>query len=175
MIRGIGVAWANGLAGGVATAPGLVTAICCILVALLVHAGCGSQERTSERPPQRLTTDADEMPRSLDPCATRLHDLSGALLLSWFREQVLPDDILGLISIDTGEPIPAVCPVTGGGYVYDPTGIHLPEVESRVILYDSRPHNGYRWAIVVREGAGEGALVLDVIALPERFFLFRRQ
>ena len=110
-----------------------------------------------------------------DPCATRLHDLSGALLFYLHVHGELPPDLQTLAAADLGPPLsPLACPVSNQPYVYNPSGIYLAEQRSYVVLFDPAPsHSRMRWAITVEEPADGGLPITKVVALPESFFLLR--
>ena len=108
-----------------------------------------------------------------DPCATRLHDLSGSLLLYQLLNNRAPDTLADLVDLDAGPAVPeAVCPVSGRPYVYRPGGIYLQDRDAHVVIHDPAPsHSGMRWAVTYRPPAAGGPPVTKVIALPESFFL----
>ena len=114
-------------------------------------------------------------PANTDPCAMRLHDLSGGLLLHLFKHGQLPDALDELSSQDAGPPMPpASCPASGEAYTYAPNGILLPERGQRVVLHDATAsHDGFRWAILLTDATGDEAVVMRVVALPESFFALR--
>jgi len=104
---------------------------------------------------------------AVDPCAEKLHDISGRLLLYFAEKQQLPaalDDLPGGSGVSA-----AVCPVSGGAYVYDREGLRLPGRSGRLIVYDAAPvHGGMRWGVVIGPEGGKGRpLVARVILIPE--------
>lgn len=141
------------------------------LLALLV-AGCtGGDKHAGDAGGGSLSAEAPIT--NTDPCAMRLHELSGALLLHYFNHFELPQDLAQLQPLESGKLLPpAVCPVTGAPYIYYPTGILLTEQQAYVVLYDSAPaHSRMRWAVTVHEPADGGeTLLTKVIVLPESFF-----
>ena len=155
------------------------------LLATLLAAGCASNDKP---PPAAATTRpttaaaaVDDAPvggdlSNTDPCAARLHDLAGQLLLFYRFRGRLPDALDQLKDLDFAglDTPPLICPKTNIPYVYNPSGIYLPETKTYVIVYDNGPyHAGFRWAITVREPGDDGVLVTKVVPLPERFFALR--
>ena len=155
-----------------------------MLLAAIPLGGCASPEaaRTPTTAPAVASdgvTDTDAGGEDLsntDPCATRLHDLSGQLLLYYYAVGDLPPSLADLDEFDqTGlKSPPPTCPKTGQPYVYNPSGIYLPETQNYVIVYDAAPvHAGHRWAILAREGTDTQGPTMKVLPLPERFFALR--
>ena len=107
-----------------------------------------------------------------DPCATRLHDICGAILFYYATRQKLPARLEELTQLPGFEDIREFrCPVSGEPYLYNPIGIVTPEQPTRVILYDPAPsHAKMRWAVSIVEPPDAGPLVTKVIALPESAF-----
>jgi hypothetical protein len=125
------------------------TAVAC----LVVLAGC-----TTVSSPVR-----EGGPPAADPCAARLHTLSGALLLYHSGHGRLPDSLEALAELDDSPP--AVCPASGERYVYRPEGIALPGGAGRVVLFDATPcHSGGGWGVVV---TNESPLTMRVIWFDE--------
>lgn len=147
-----------------------------LLVILLLVCIVGCQPRGPA--PQAQQLQSQDMPPQLrpdDPCAMRLQDLCGALLLYYLMNDALPDTLEDLpLSPGMTEGIELRCPSSGTPYIYNPDGIYLPERNARVIVYDGVPtHLGMRWAIQIEEPQMGQPLVAKVIALPERFFVLR--
>ena len=112
-----------------------------------------------------------------DPCAERLHALSGPLLYYYALNRRLPERIEELESL--AGPDPAVgldCPVSHQPYVYVPDGFAVAKQPGFVVIHDAAPsHAGFRWAVVVEEPKGpKQPLITRVVALPEAAFA-RRQ
>ena len=107
-----------------------------------------------------------------DPCATRLHELCGPLLLYYGTNFRLPERIEELQRLPGFESLgPYACPVSNQPYIYNARGVVGPNVSTRAVLYDAAPtHAGYRWAIVVEEPAGNAPLVAKVVAWAESRF-----
>lgn len=108
-----------------------------------------------------------------DPCANRLHDLAGSLLLFYAVHRRLPEQIAELDQIaGPAAPGALVCPVSGQPYIYNSRGLLSPDTKSQIILYDPAPsHAGRRWAISIVEPTGDSdALVTQVVLLPDPIF-----
>jgi hypothetical protein len=108
-----------------------------------------------------------------DPCANRLHDICGALLLYYAANHHLPEKLDELARLPGFEHVNEfTCPVSKQPYVYNPVGILDIEKNTRVIIYDPAPtHRGTRAAISVVEPKGNEALVTKVVGLPESWFV----
>jgi hypothetical protein len=121
------------------------------------------------------TTDAAAPLSNRDPCATRLHDLSGQLLMFYLVNERLPSalDELATLSPDGAKP-DLTCPVSHKPYLYDTVGLIHPITLDRMIVYDPEPsHAGFRWAIAAVEPTTPGgALVTKVIAVRENAILW---
>ena len=107
----------------------------------------------------------DALPTMTDPCAMRLHDLSGALLLYHATYHQLPPTLNDLRSIpDAVSPLETFnCPVSNQPYLYSQTGVAVAGQTGRVIVYDATPaHDGKRWAIEVLDSSPESPLVTKV-------------
>lgn len=140
---------------------------------LLICAALAGFSCTAPRKSQASPSDAPIT--NTDPCATRLHDLCGPLLLYYATHRQLPPQLEELRSVSGLESaVELVCPVSGRPYLYNPQGILLPEQQARVVIYDPLPsHSGMRWGISIIEPSGPGPLITKVIALPESVFRFQ--
>ena len=99
-----------------------------------------------------------------DPCAERLQDLAGQLLMFYARHHHLPQELseLGL----NGPNL--VCPVCKKPYLYNPQGLAIPNLSARAIMWDAEPcHSGFRWTIVMEPPGPGQSLNLKVIPLPK--------
>jgi hypothetical protein len=102
----------------------------------------------------------------IDPCAERLHDVCGKLLLHYAANKSLPPGFEQLRGI-CGQSLPPVCPVSGEPYKYNPAGIEIPGRAGRLILHDATPaHSGMMWGIIA-EANNENGLTARVVLLPE--------
>ena len=103
-----------------------------------------------------------------DPCAERLHDICGHLLLYHSAYKKLPRtlDVFGSAG---GSHVPLLqCPRSGKPYVYDPTGLTLPGRKGRFVLYDPQPsHSGMRWGVLVAVPADGANITARVILVAE--------
>jgi hypothetical protein len=152
--------------------------------AILLLAGCGS---ANEKPASRTGRDARQPDASrsteqaaaisnTDPCAMRLHDVCGPLLLYYAVNHHLPDRLDELLAVPGFEgQVHLTCPVSNRPYVYNRVGMFAPETLSRIVIYDPAPaHANMRWGVsIIEPQEPGGALVAKVIALPESMFLFQ--
>ena len=119
---------------------------------------------------------ADAQPADLtlsDPCAMRLHDLSGALLLYHASTGELPPTLEALRRVPNAiGPLETFeCPVSSASYVYAPQGVSLLGRVPKVVLFDASPvHDGKRWAVEVLDSTPGSPLVTKVVAIPEETF-----
>ena len=156
-----------------------------ILCAGLLLAGCARGQAGSAAPATRPAGENQPPPRAdarpadirdvslTDPCANRLHDLAGSLLLYHAIHQRLPERLTDLEQI-TGPLAPAalVCPVSKSPYTYNPDGLLSPDTKSLLVVYDSAAtHDGRRQAISVTPPADPtDALVTKITSLPNQAF-----
>ena len=145
--------------------------------AVLWVTGCGASGNavTAEAPAAAQRPQGEAALSNTDPCAMRMHDLAGRLLLYWFHRQQLPETLEQLAEVEGEPPLPPlVCPETGTAYLYNPGGIYLAERNIYVLVYDpTSAHAGWRWTITAAEPDEAGTLVAKVVAMPERVFAFR--
>lgn len=144
-----------------------------LLAAMLLIGGCAapadqaSAAKPANRPPAALS--------AIDPCASNLHDISGAMLIHLNLHGRFPP------ALDTLQPLPGekelsfTCPASGRPYIFNPAGIHLVERAAYIIVYDAQPaHNGLRWAIIMDEPTLDKAPVMKVSQIPESLFLLHQ-
>ena len=158
------------------------------LAGLLAVAGCAApaaQTTTAPKPvastqvssaqaspPSATPAPAPTQNRNTDPCATRLHDLCGPLLLYFATHQALPAKVEQLKSLPGIDVPDLVCPVSGKPYVYNRVGVPGREKGTQVILYDpADAGHGVRWGIAVKEPTPDQPLVAKVVALPDAAIL----
>ncbi|MFT3787649.1 MAG: hypothetical protein QM770_16025 [Tepidisphaeraceae bacterium] len=152
-----------------------------VAAATLAFASVGCEATTNRtsvaRPggnPSGLQATGDSPLSNTDPCAMRLHDVCGALLLYYFTHNELPEKLSDLNAIPGEAPVELTCPVTKTPYIYTPNGIQIPERKSFIIIYDPSPaHAGMRWAVSIEQPVPGQPLVTKVVPLAERFFLLR--
>ncbi|KPJ56331.1 MAG: hypothetical protein AMS16_02580 [Planctomycetes bacterium DG_58] len=129
-----------------------------VLLVLGCAAGCRSPE-----PVARPATPA------FDPCAERLHEISGRLLLYYSLNRRLPPSLEELRTVTRDEAeLTYVCPQSGETYIYRAEGLALPDGAGSLVLYDAVPvHNGGRWGIVVNRNAPGTPLTAGVVWIDE--------
>jgi hypothetical protein len=128
------------------------------LIALACTPGC-YVERASAPEPGRV----------LDPCAERLHDLSGRLLLYRFAQGRLPPSLAGLPPDGAGAAAFS-CPLSGKPYLYRLDGPAAPGRAGRHVAYDATPcHDGGRWGVAIADGGG-GQVTARVVWVAEESF-----
>jgi hypothetical protein len=133
---------------------------------LVLAGGCAAPTKSS--PATKPAAPAGD-PTDTDPCATRMHEICGVLLLYGNAHGDLPATLDALKkapgAADVGE---FVCPASNLPYVYYPEGVPVEPEPSRIVLYDPTPaHNGKRFAIVIQPPAGGGPPIARVILIPE--------
>jgi hypothetical protein len=119
-----------------------------------------------------------ERPNELeDPCATRLHELSGLLLTYYAINKHLPDRLDELaplldVDVDSATDLDTTCPASGQPYVYVPSGLQSSSGGERyLVLYDAVPaHGGLRWGIFVAPPHGGQPPATWVILMSEDVF-----
>jgi hypothetical protein len=134
----------------------LVGLACCVALATIA-VGCQAAAPTTRK------TGVET-----DPCAERLHEISGRLLLYYSVSGKMPAVLPDMKGVDS-EPLPPLaCPVSGKPYVYNPVGLAVKGRLGRLVIYDPAPsHNGKRWGILAAVGAGDQPLSSRVVLVPE--------
>jgi hypothetical protein len=119
---------------------------------------------------------------NLDPCATNLQELSGALLLYVQTRQQMPaslEDLRQFLVVSqtqlTNVPMPQfTCPVTHQSYGYYPDGLSIPEDDGRIVIFDSRTAHGVRgdirWAVRIVPSTQGRPPYATVIPLTDEMF-----
>ena len=125
-----------------------------------VAGGC-TTETKRERPDQVT-----------DPCATRLHDLSGLLLLYYAVNKKLPERLEELQPFaDADLEFHAECPVSGVPYVYVPAAVPPAGSQRFLVLYDAVPaHGGLRWGVFIAPPLNDQPPATWVILMSETVF-----
>jgi len=98
-----------------------------------------------------VTSKIDVLRVEPNPCAERLHEISGRILAFYAASRRLPASLDELRAARApGDGTPLVCPVSGKSYLYNPEGLALPDRQNRLILYDATPaHWNGRWGIAI--------------------------
>ena len=133
-------------------------ALTCSAAFLAVCVGCqGSASPQAQRPSVRI-----------DPCAERLHDICGQLLLYYSVHNRLPKDLAELQAADGQTMPPLTCPTSGAPYACDADGLSYPGQPGKLLLFDAAPsHGGMRWSIRADMTDGPGPLTLRVLLVPD--------
>jgi hypothetical protein len=144
-----------------------------LILAILLGAGCSAPPAKPAHRASTAPANTSVAPLSnTDPCAMRLHDICGPLLLYYATNHHLPPALDDLRAVPGFESVrDFTCPVSQKPYIYNPAGLPAPVSGSRLILYDPEPsHAGMRWAISIIESQNDGPLIAKVMALPETYF-----
>jgi len=129
-----------------------------LTLACLLLAACGGPV------PQATPALPSDGLAATDPCATRLHDISGTMLMYYLLNKKLPErlDLLRPLA-DAGTELNFTCPASGKPYIYAPGDTAVPVSERRLVLYDATPaHHGLRWGIVAAPAQGDQPMSLWV-------------
>ncbi|HEX2971936.1 MAG TPA: hypothetical protein VHP11_06365 [Tepidisphaeraceae bacterium] len=147
------------------TMPKLFVQLSLLLGLLGALVGCQSTTTSSSKEPARVRANTD-------PCAERLHELSGAFLLYYATYHRLPDTLEQLRKVDPAlVSMPFSCPVSEQPYIYNRQGLVVKEWPGRVIVYDPTPSDtNLRWAISIIEPEAPGPLITKVLAISESRF-----
>jgi len=143
-----------------------------VVLALLIG-GCGGPN--SSRPQAQAQSSVDtakmvELNSYLDPCATRLHSIEGALLDYYVSYHHWPASLQELRPIGN-ETLELACPVSGKPYIYNRLGMERPGDARKLLVYDATPaHQGTRWGIAMDRDLTGGNPVPEVISIPEAQF-----
>jgi len=171
---------------------GPVARVALLLLATCVPAGCVSEPPrrvdgpatvTTRTKPHRTAPTVKQTPRGVpsgerpddptDPCAVRMHDLSGLLLLYYAVNKHLPDRVEELAPLaDPDVTFDPTCPLSGRPYVYAPGGLQSSEGGERyLVLYDAAPsHGGLRWGVFVAPPQAGKPPATWVILMSEQVF-----
>ena len=107
-----------------------------------------------------------------DPCAARLHEIAGTMLLYYALNKRLPAELDELRAVaDFDQALSFTCPASGRPYVYVPSGLRFPGKEERLVLHDAEPsHDGGRWGILAAPPRGKRPAATWAVHLPEDVF-----
>jgi hypothetical protein len=107
-----------------------------------------------------------------DPCAARLHAISGAMLEYFALHNRLPVALEELEPLaDLDQPLNFACPDSGQPYVYVPAGLQAPDDAKRIVLHDPTPNRmGLRWVILMQKPRGRQPAAMWVVSLTEPLF-----
>jgi hypothetical protein len=158
--------------------------LACVIPALALPA-CKST--TDPNPPPRsivrvngeqFSAGAPDKPQPLDqtlksdPCAARLHAISGAMLEYYALHNRLPAKLQDLQSLaDLDQPLQFTCTDSGQPFVYVPAGLHSPDETRRIILHDPVPdRSGLRWVIMMQKPRGRQPAAMWVVSLTDPLF-----
>ena len=153
-----------------------VSTAAALLVAALTGCHAPANPAATQQSPIKLIKAGEGTPvvSNTDPSASKLHDISGALLAYFALHKRLPDSFEQMQEVAdmTDGPIDAACPGSDVPYVYTPDGIKLQDREQRVVVYEPAPlHHNFRLAIVLDEPKDNAPLRTYINAMPESFFL----
>jgi hypothetical protein len=151
-----------------------------LLAAMLaVLPGCQDKKAATGRPLNRpMVSVPEEGPVSADqavgadPCAARLHDIEGAMLLYYAIHKTLPEKLVDLAPLaDFDAPLVFTCPASGQPYGYNRDGLRAPGKTKNILVYDPTPaHNGKRWCIFTTPAGRGTSRSLEVLAVTDPFF-----
>jgi hypothetical protein len=130
------------------------------IIVLALSAGCSHAPPAATRP---------SSVNSLDPCAERLHELSGLLLQYYGVHGRLPAKLDDAAALAPEGSALLACPVSTRPYIYDPKGpLVTAGGAARIVVYDATPaHNAMRWGIAVSEPKSGEAMTARILIVPE--------
>jgi hypothetical protein len=136
-----------------------ITSAACLTALAVLLAGCTF---VPVKPQPKTALDP-----ALDPCASRLHDIAGSLLLYYAAHESLPPDLSGVKQAGGAACPPLECPISGKPYLYSPMGLEISGLPGRVVLYDAAAcHEGNKWGLVVNQMGPGKPLQAQVLLLP---------
>ena len=142
-------------------------------------AGVGGDRAAPGTPSTPSTPSAPAQPggpdplASIEPCAARLQDVAGVMLLYYALNQRLPDGLEELRGVaDIDQALEFTCPASGRPYVYDPAGLRYPGKDERLIIYDADPaHDGRtRWGVLAAPPKGKRPAAMWAVPLTDEVF-----
>jgi len=106
-----------------------------------------------------------------DPCASRLQDIGGTLLLYYAVNKHMPEKLEDIKPLaDLGQDLQFTCPLSGKPYAFTPAGLAAVGKDKRIVVYDSEPsHNGKRWCVFMPTPR-PGQMSVEVLEVPEGLF-----
>ncbi len=106
-----------------------------------------------------------------DPCATRVHEIAGAMLQYYAIDRQLPAKLEDLNMFKDDAALVFRCPTSNLPYVYVPSGLAAPGGSKIIILHDAAPtHNGRRWCLLMAPSGANAAQSMEVLSIPEQTF-----
>jgi hypothetical protein len=156
-----------------------------LVIGVALSGGCKSTTDPAPKPRPLVRVNGEEFSTGItakpppidqtlksDPCAARLHAISGAMLEYYAlhnRLPVAPEELEPLADLD--QPLNFVCPDSGQPYVYVPAGLQAPDDAKRVVLHDPTPNRmGLRWVILMQKPRGRQPAAMWVVSLTDPLF-----
>jgi hypothetical protein len=152
-----------------------------MVIVAVIAAGCQSKPSSQATRPDRTAgaatqstgaaapADLSEITQS-DPCATRMHDIAGVMLLYYAVNRQLPEKLAELQPI-ADAPLDFTCPLSHLQYVYVPQGLRAEGKSKAIILHDAAAsHAGTRWCMLMPNSLTQTSQSLEVVQLPESVF-----
>ena len=121
-------------------------------------------------PPALVPAGADAAALAADPCALRMQDIAGAMLVYYNAHHgTLPPTLEALAAASPGAALELTSPGSGKPFAYFPAGLSAPGESRQLLLYDPAPvHAGWRWGIVASTVDANQPLIMLVVPLEER-------
>src|SRR5262245_21737862 len=106
-----------------------------ISVALLwTLGGCISSTESRTKSPTDSRLRQSGALSNTDPCAMRLHDISGAILFYYASHHQLPPTLAELRAMPGFDQLEFICPESNLAYVYAPGGLPAPNQPGAKII-----------------------------------------
>ncbi len=146
-------------------------------MAMILCGGCRSTGASNPKPtasgaaPPAQPADANDITQT-DPCAARLHEIAGAMLMYYAVNRRLPERLAELEPLaDVDVTLNFTCPLSGLPYVYVPAGLRAAGRSKAIILHDAAAsHGGVRWCVLMPDTSTSTGKALEVLAMPEGVF-----
>ena len=158
-----------------------------LAIVLALIGGCRSETKSLGRADNPLSASSTQPARidpnvatQSDPCAARMHDVAGAMLMYYALNQRLPERLEELSAMqDVGAPtLEFICPQSSMPYVYVPSGLRAEGKSKVIILHDAAAvHAGAsRWCILMPDVVlgTPTSRSMEVLQLPESVFRLYR-